>query len=116
MDKVYLKAEFLKHKNDLQKLYLGKETKRTLMHSSDEALNTIMKIFYLINIGEIAISKRTHDSLKESKRLKKFQLFGSRRNLKTYLRSDRSKKLLLLNQFLKLYPSLFYSLFNKVLS
>lgn len=114
MDKVYLRTQFLKHKNALEKLYLGREGRGALLNCSDEALNTIMQIFYLINSGEIAISKQTHENLKHAKRLKKFELFASRQNLKTFLKSDRGRKIALLSQFLKLYPSLFHSLFNKI--
>lgn len=113
MDKVYLRTQLLKNKTILQALVANQNGKEILNKCSDDALNIIIKILFLISSGEIPLRKASHDELKKSLRLKKLESFSSRQFINNLLSSDRGKKQEMLRQFLKVYPILFQHLFER---
>jgi hypothetical protein len=115
MDKVYLRHLFEENKDFLRNLYEEKNTvhlNRLVNNASESTLNVLVRILYLIANGEISLHENHQEIIKKSKRLGKLSAFESRSYFVHLLHSPKSEKLLVLKQFLKLYPFLLHTFFN----
>lgn len=112
MDKVYLRHLFEEHKHFLKQLSLEGSSKKILENAPDNSLDVVIRILYLIANGEITLHENHQEIIKKSKRLRKLSAFESRPYFVQLLQGSRSEKLLLLKQFLKLYPYLLHSFFK----
>ena len=103
---------FQENKQFLKQLSLGENSKKALDNASDSSLDVVLRILFLIANGEISLHENHEETIKKSKRLRKLSAFESRPYFLQLLQSPRSEKLLVLKQFLKLYPYLLHSFFN----
>lgn len=117
MDVAYLKSEFLNVKSFLYQLYEGnpRQNASKILQATDEKLNVIIKILYLICVGEIPLRKVDHEIIKKSRRLNFFkQHFNSKISYVRLLDSPREQKITILRKFSGLYKNLFFTMFNLV--
>jgi hypothetical protein len=112
MDKPYLRHLFEENRDLLKKLYLGTHAQKTLLAASDNSLDVVLRILFLIANGEIELYEGHSDAIKKSKRQNKLVAFQSRPYFLMLLRSPRLNKLQALKQFIKIYPFLLHSFFN----
>jgi len=113
MDKVHLRLQLKKHKSLLHELYSG-YAKKVLNSASDEELAIVLKILHLLGQGEIGVSLKHAETIKNAKREKRLEKFGSsRKDLITLLHCDRATKLKFIKNFSSLFPALLHSLFHK---
>lgn len=113
MDKVYLRHLFEENRHFLKQLSVGDNSKKTLENAPDNSLDVVIRILYLIANGEITLHENHQETITKSKRLRKLSAFESRPYFLQLLQSPRSEKLILLKQFLKLYPYLLHSFFQR---
>jgi hypothetical protein len=112
MDKVYLRHLFEENKTFLKHLSIGENANKILNNASDGSLDVILRILFLIATGKITLHESHEDTIKKSKRLRKLSAFESRPYFLALLHSARSEKLVVLKQFLKLYPYLLHTFFH----
>lgn len=115
MDKVYLKSLFTAEKDFLKKLYKGEEGVSILMLANDKSLNVVIQILHLLAIGEIPMKQETESLLKSSRKYNKLRQFTGKDFFRQLLyKASRETKVKELKQFVKVFPSIFYSLFNEL--
>lgn len=117
MDVSYLKSEFLNVKSYLYELYEGnpRRNARKLLNSTNEKLDTLIKILHLICVGEIHLRKVDYETLKRSKRLNYLKShFNTKLNYLHSLNAPREEKVNILRKFAALYKALLYTMFNLV--
>jgi tRNA G37 N-methylase Trm5 len=112
MDKVYLRHLFEENRLFLKQLSSGQNGNKILNNAPDNALDVVLRILFLIANGEIHLHENHQDIIKKSKRLRKLSAFESRQYLLQILQNSRSEKLIVLKQFLKLYPYLLHTFFH----
>lgn len=114
--KLRLREGMIKEKLFLKNLYLGNplSNKTTLSFSTEFQLNVLIRILYNIVVGNIPLKKIHYERLIKSKkrrvlheRLSKFV------RLKELIKSDREVKIKFLNNFLSLFSSLLFLVFNE---
>lgn len=113
MDKLYLRHLFELNKDTLKKLYLGKNTQKTLMAANDNCLDALIKILHLIASGKINLRRKDHEQIKKSRRENKLLAFEKSSYFLAQLHDSRENKLKTLKQFVKVYPFILYLFFNR---
>jgi hypothetical protein len=114
MDKPYLRHLFEENRTLLKTLYDGvpRIVHTELSKASDQSLNLLIRILYLISVGEISLTEEAAETIKKAKKLKRLFAFESKIYFHKILRSSRKEKLDVLRQFTKIYSSLLYTFFN----
>jgi len=114
MDKPYLRHLFEENRTLLKTLSDGvpRIVHTELSKASDQSLNLLIRILYLISVGEISLTEEAAETIKKAKKLKRLFAFESKIYFHKILRSSRKEKLDVLRQFTKIYSSLLYTFFN----
>jgi len=73
MDKPYLRHLFKENREMLKTLFSGssKVIQTELSRANDQSLDLLIRILYLISIGEISLTEEGAESIKKAKRIKK---------------------------------------------
>lgn len=112
MDKVYLKAQLLKHKSVLKTLKAGHNLHKSINSMNDEELNLVLKILHLIGDGMIIIPEKYKQRVQSSKKIKKLTEIGSRLHFRNLMKQTRAIKLKTVHYFLTLLPVFIEALFH----
>lgn len=112
MDKVFLRKQFLQHKDLLKALNSSSNVAKTVSKSSDPELNLILKILHLVGDGEISLLKKHSEIIKNSKKSKKLAEIGSRIYFKDLMKQTRAVKLNVIRLFYSILPAIIESLFE----
>lgn len=112
MDRVYLKQQFLKHKELIKRIKNSDNISKFLTSLSDEEINLCLKILHLVGDGEIHILSKHKEAIIKSKRSKKLMGLGSRSYFKELMKKDRLAKTKELRLFSSLLPLILESLFE----
>ena len=85
------------------------------MLANDKSLNVVIQILHLLAIGEIPMKKETESLLKSSRKYNKLRKFTSKEFFRQLLyKASRETKIKELKQFIKVYSTIFYFLFNEL--
>jgi len=112
MDRVFLRQQFLKHKELLKRIKNSDNISKLLSNLSDDEINLCLKILHLVGDGEIPISSKHKNAVIKSKRSKKLMGMGSRPYFKELMKKDRLAKTKELRLFSSLLPLIVESLFE----
>lgn len=112
MDRVYLKQQFLKHKDLIKRIKNSDNIAKLLSALSDEQINLCLRILHLVGDGEIPILSKHRDTIVKSKRSKKLMTIGSRTYFKELMKKDRLTKTKELRLFSSMLPLILESLFD----
>ena len=112
MDKVYLKAQFMKHKSLLKALKAGQDLRKSINSMNDEELNLVLKILHLVGDGMIIIPEKHKQRVQNSKKIKKLTEIGSRLHFRNLMKQNRAIKLKTIHYFLTLLPVFIEALFH----
>lgn len=115
MDKPYLRHLLEENREMIKTLFSGssKVIQTELSRANDQSLDLLLRILYLISIGEISLTEEAAESIKKAKRIKKLFAFESKNYFLKTLKSSRKEKIDLLKQFTKVYSDLLYTFFHE---
>jgi hypothetical protein len=115
MDKPYLRHLIEENRELLKNLYSGspKVIQNELSRASDQSLDLLIRILYLVALGDISLTEEAAESIRKAKRLKKLFAFESKLFFVRMLKSSRKEKIDLLKQFTKVYSALLYTFFHQ---
>jgi hypothetical protein len=112
MDKVYLRHLFEINRDFLKQVYESQNKNKIITSANDNCLDILIRILHLIATGQITLRKDDQEIIIKSRRMKKLELFESKKYFSDLLRNSRETKLLVLKQFISIYSVLLYSFFN----
>lgn len=114
--KLRLREFMIKEKTFLKTLYLGNplSNRSTLTFATQFQLNVLIRVLYNIVTGQISLKRKHFEHLTKSKKRRVLENgLCNVKKLKEMICSEREEKIKFLNNFLSLFPSLLFLLFNE---
>ena len=114
--KLRLREFMLKEKTFLKNLFLGNPlfNRNLLAFATQFQLNVLIRVLYFIVAGKIPMKKIHFQNLIKSKKRSILEnRLNNSKNLMHLIKSERQDKLKFLNNFLSIYPSLLFLIFNE---
>lgn len=114
--KLRLREFMIKEKSFLKNLYSGNPlyNRNILAFATQFQLNVLIRVLYNIVTAQIPLKKVHYQNLIKSKKRRVLEnRLCNLKKLKEVISSERQEKIKFLNNFLSIYPSLLYLIFNE---